>query len=82
MEQAEVTMTKMQYKVAEAIFFLSAEKPYPPTVQEIATRVGKAPSTVQIHIDSLCDKGFLYRDQGKIRTLSLTASGYETVVEG
>lgn len=73
-------MTKAQFKVADAIWELTREWGYPPSVAEIAEAVERSTSAVQFQIDTLVETGKAARKPGKIRTLALTREGVEEVL--
>lgn len=55
-------LSKRQLELLEAIRSFAADTRRMPSVREMATRLGRAPSTIQQHINSLCKKGLLERD--------------------
>ncbi|MFW5878551.1 MAG: transcriptional repressor LexA, partial [Myxococcota bacterium] len=76
-------MSARQLELLEAIRAFAAGEGRMPSVREIASRLGRAPSTVQQHIDALCRKGLLQRD-GSAHGLELVepqAKGGEALVE-
>ncbi len=66
-------MNESRTAVYEAVVGLWDEVGYPPSVREIAERVGLSVATVQAHIDNLVREGFLRRETGKPRTLRVVA---------
>ena len=57
-----------------------ATKGYAPSVREICADLGiKSTSTVQLYIDRLVSKGYLERESGKSRTLSIPESDPDTI---
>lgn len=55
-------LSARQAEVLDCVRAFAAAKERMPSVREIAGRLGRAPSTIQQHIDALCRKGFLERD--------------------
>ncbi|MDO4399582.1 MAG: transcriptional repressor LexA [Coriobacteriia bacterium] len=71
-------LTKKQRVVLEAIAKAIDEKGYVPAVREICTAIGlSSPSTVQVHLNSLEERGFIHRDALKSRSITLTDKGRE-----
>ena len=71
-------LTKKQRVVLEAIAQAIDEKGYVPAVREICSAIGlSSPSTVQVHLNSLEERGFIHRDAQKSRSITLTAKGRE-----
>ena len=71
-------LTKKQRVVLEAIAKAIEEKGYVPAVREICSSIGlSSPSTVQVHLNSLEERGFIHRDAQKSRSITLTAKGRE-----
>jgi len=71
-------LTKKQRVVLEAIAKAIDEKGYVPAVREICASIGlSSPSTVQVHLNSLEERGFIHRDAQKSRSITLTAKGRE-----
>ena len=71
-------LTKTQRVVLEAIAKAIDEKGYVPAVREICASIGlSSPSTVQVHLNSLEERGFIHRDAQKSRSITLTAKGRE-----
>lgn len=66
-------MTRPEAAVLEAILAFKVVHTYPPTVRELAEVCGfSSPSTVQHHLDSLEDKGYITRSPTKPRTIVVT----------
>ena len=66
-------MSKMQQQVYNCIAEGIRRNGYAPSVREIADTLGlKSPSTVQFHIKHLKELGYLHREKGKGRAISLT----------
>ena len=71
-------LTKKQRIVLEAIAKAIDEKGYVPAVREICSSIGlSSPSTVQVHLNSLEERGYIHRDAQKSRSITLTAKGRE-----
>jgi len=71
-------LTKKQRVVLEAIAKAIDEKGYVPAVREICASIGlSSPSTVQVHLNSLEERGFIHRDAQKSRSITLTEKGRE-----
>lgn len=50
-----------------------SDRGFPPSVREVGAAVGlKSPSTVHYHLKALEDAGYIKRDTGKTRAISLT----------
>jgi len=54
---------------------------YPPTVREVAAHFGIQPRAAADHLAALKRKGYLHREPGRSRGLSLVGRGPEAVVE-
>ena len=71
-------LTKKQRIVLEAIAKAIDEKGYVPAVREICSSIGlSSPSTVQVHLNSLEERGYIHRDAQKSRSITLTTKGRE-----
>jgi repressor LexA len=69
-------LTKKQRVVLEAIAKAIEEKGYVPAVREICSSIGlSSPSTVQVHLNSLEENGYIHRDAQKSRSITLTEKG-------
>ncbi len=55
-------LSARQLELLEFIRGFASSKGRMPSVREIASRLGRAPSTIQQHINALCAKGILERD--------------------
>ena len=68
-------MEKLTKRQEDALNFIKTyivSHGYPPTVREIATNIGvSSPATVQAHLDSLADKGYIKKGNNKNRTIEL-----------
>lgn len=65
-------LTKRQEDALKFIKTYIVSHGYPPTVREIATNIGvSSPATVQAHLDSLADKGYIKKGSNKNRTIEL-----------
>lgn len=71
-------LTKKQRIVLVAIAQAIEEKGYVPAVREICASIGlSSPSTVQVHLNSLEERGYIHRDAQKSRSITLTEKGRE-----
>lgn len=71
------SITPKQQQVYDYIVSFSQEHGYPPSIREICAAVGlKSPSSVHAHIRTLCDLGYITKDDRKTR--ALTAAGSST----
>ena len=71
-------LTKKQRVVLVAVAKAIEEKGYVPAVREICTSIGlSSPSTVQVHLNSLEERGYIHRDAQKSRSITLTEKGRE-----
>lgn len=71
-------LTKKQRIVLSAIAQAIEEKGYVPAVREICAAIGlSSPSTVQVHLNSLEERGYIHRDAQKSRSITLTEKGRE-----
>lgn len=65
-------LTKKQEEVLDCIKEFIANYGFPPTVREICKAKNlSSPSTVQMHLNSLAEKGYLKKDKAKSRTIEL-----------
>lgn len=65
-------LTKRQEDALKFIKTYIVSHGYPPTVREIATSIGvSSPATVQAHLDSLANKGYIKKGSNKNRTIEL-----------
>ena len=68
-------MEKLTKRQEDALRFIKSyivSHGYPPTVREIAEAIGvSSPATVQAHLDSLADKGYIKKGNNKNRTIEL-----------
>jgi len=65
-------LTKRQEDALKFIKTYIVSHGYPPTVREIATNIGvSSPATVQAHLDSLANKGYIKKGNNKNRTIEL-----------
>ena len=68
-------MEKLTRRQEDALNFIKSyivSHGYPPTVREIATSIGvSSPATVQAHLDSLANKGYIKKGSNKNRTIEL-----------
>ena len=68
-------MEKLTKRQEDALNFIKTyivSHGYPPTVREIADAIGvSSPATVQAHLESLADKGYIKKGSNKNRTIEL-----------
>ena len=65
-------LTKRQEDALKFIKTYIVSHGYPPTVREIANNIGvSSPATVQAHLDSLANKGYIKKGNNKNRTIEL-----------
>ena len=68
-------MEKLTRRQEDALNFIKSyivSHGYPPTVREIASSIGvSSPATVQAHLDSLANKGYIKKGSNKNRTIEL-----------
>lgn len=66
------TLTKRQEDVLDFVKSYIASHGYPPTVREIGAAIGvSSPATVQAHLESLAEKGFIRKEGTKNRTIEV-----------
>ena len=66
------TLTKRQDDVLDFVKSYIASHGYPPTVREIGSAIGvSSPATVQAHLESLAEKGFIRKEGTKNRTIEV-----------
>lgn len=64
-------------EILEAINKHIAERGFPPSIRELGGQVGlTSTSTVQKHIERLCEMGWCHRVSGSPRTLTITKEGF------
>ena len=65
-------LTSKQNKVLDFLKKSIANNGFPPTVREICKGIGlSSPATVQVHLDTLEDKGYIKRSNSKNRAIEL-----------
>lgn len=65
-------LTEKQKRILDYINEFTLKQGYPPSVREICNEVGlRSPSTVHCHIKRLRELGYLQRDDGRTRSLSV-----------
>ena len=68
-------MEKLTKRQADALKFIKTymvAHGFPPTVREIAEAIGvSSPATVQVHLESLAEKGYIKKGTNKNRTIEL-----------
>lgn len=65
-------LTKRQDDVLDFVKSYIASHGYPPTVREIGSAIGvSSPATVQAHLESLAEKGFIRKEGTKNRTIEV-----------
>ena len=66
-------LSKMQQKIYDYIVESVRERGYPPSVREIGQAVElRSPSTVHFHLKNLAEAGYIEKDAGKGRAITLT----------
>ena len=66
-------LSKMQQKIYDYIVGSIRERGYPPSVREIGQAVElRSPSTVHFHLKNLAEAGYIEKDAGKGRAITLT----------
>ena len=66
-------LSKMQQKIYDYIVESVHDRGYPPSVREISQAVElRSPSTVHFHLKKLADAGYIEKDAGKGRAITLT----------
>jgi len=65
------TLSPKQKETAETIFKLTLEAHYPPTLDEIAARMGITKGTLQYHISALKKKNIITWNQGSARSIRI-----------
>ena len=66
-------LSKMQQKIYDYIVESVRDRGYPPSVREIGQAVElRSPSTVHFHLKKLADAGYIEKDAGKGRAITLT----------
>ncbi len=65
-------LTKKQKQIYDYIRAVLSQKGYPPSVREIGEAVGlNSPSTVHFHLNTLEREGYIVREEGKNRAISV-----------
>ncbi len=65
-------LTEKQKRILDYINEFTLKQGYPPSVREICNEVGlRSPSTVHCHLKRLRELGYLQRDDGRTRSLSV-----------
>ena len=66
-------LSKMQQKIYDYIVESVRDRGYPPSVREIGQAVElRSPSTVHFHLKKLAEAGYIEKDAGKGRAITLT----------
>ena len=66
-------LAKIQRKIYDYLVSCIREQGYPPSVREIGEAVGlRSPSTVHFHLKHLMEAGYIEKDAGKGRAITLT----------
>src|SRR5881397_324988 len=72
-------LTSRQREILEYLRFRQKIRSYPPTVREIGQAVGlSSSSTVQNHLNTLEERGFIRRDPAKSRTVEVVETAGAT----
>jgi repressor LexA len=72
-------LTSRQREALAAVRELTAARGFPPTVRELARHLEVGPRTAFEHLAALVRKGYLAKDDGRPRSLSI--AGYEPALE-
>ena len=75
------TLTAKQQAVLTFVEDYFQQQGYPPTVREVAAHFGIQPRAAADHLAALKRKGYLHREPGRSRGLTLVGRGAEAVVE-
>ena len=75
------TLTAKQQAVLTFVEDYFQQQGYPPTVREVAAHFGIQPRAAADHLAALKRKGYLHREPGRSRGLTLLGRGAEAVVE-
>lgn len=75
------TLTAKQQAVLEFVEDFFQQQGYPPTVREVAAHFGIQPRAAADHLAALKRKGYLHREPGRSRGLTLVGRSAEAVVE-
>jgi len=68
-------LSKQQQKIYDCIVESIRDRGYPPSVREICQTVElRSPSTVHFHLKKLAEAGYIEKDAGKGRAITLTQS--------
>ncbi|MBQ1047795.1 hypothetical protein KBX50_04735 [Micromonospora sp. C51] len=62
-------LSKRQLHILAVIRIYTAAQGYPPSLVEIGAAVSLTPATVLYHLRQMRDKGYLRRENGKVRAL-------------
>lgn len=74
-------LTEKQHAVLAFVEEFCRRQGYPPTVREVAARFGVQPRAAADHLAALKRKGYLHREPGRSRGLSLVSRLEDQVVE-
>jgi repressor LexA len=74
-------LTLRQQAVLSFVEEYFQQQGYPPTVREVAAQFGIQPRAADDHLSALKRKGYLHREPGRSRGLSLTGRQSDLVVE-
>lgn len=73
------SLSKMQQKIYDYIVESVCDRGYPPSVREICQAVElRSPSTVHFHLKKLAEAGYIEKDAGKGRAISLPKQAVQT----
>ena len=73
--QHEREITWGERKTLQALATLLAQRPYPPTIRDIAAQRKVTVNAARERLDGLEAKGFIARYPGKVRAIWLTEKG-------
>lgn len=76
-----VNITPVKLEILKIFYHYQQNKPYSPTMQELADLLQRSRATVFEHCAALQEKGFLCASRGKARSLKLTEEAIELLEE-
>ncbi len=73
-------LTNKQKAVLDYLRNYISGKGYPPTIREIASEIGaKSPSTAQMYLETLIEKGYIERDPTKPRAITIVDAEHNSM---